>query len=408
MARVEDTRLAGALGEVLIDEPDFLREIVEKALQEMLEAAMTEHVNAAPFERSEARRGQRNGYKPRQLKTRVGTLSLLVPQDREGTFKPELFERYQRSEKALVTGLMEMYVEGVSTRKVKEITEALCGTGFSKSTVSRLAGNLDEELSAWRNRPLEAAYPYLVVDARYEHVRVAGRVTSQGVLVVMGVREDGYREVLAVDVADSESEATYDELFRSLKDRGLHGVQLVTSDDHRGLVNAIQKHFQGAAWQRCQVHFLRNARGKVAKKHQDALMSDLKAVYASPTLEWAQQAARGVVERWSVTHPAVAQWIEEGIEDTLACYAFPEAHRRRIRTTNALERFNQELKRRTRVVRIFPNPAACLRLVSALCIEQSEEWLSGRKYLDMTLLKEDAAQAPTETTDDQEVHKMAA
>lgn len=411
MAQIKNTRLAAARGEALIDEPDFLREIIQNVLQEMLEAGMAEHLNAAPYERSEGRRGHRNGYKSRNLNTRVGALALMVPQDRDGTFKPELFDRYQRSEKALVTGLMEMYLEGVSTRKVKEITEALCGTSFSKSTVSRLTGSIDEELEAWRNRPLEVAYPYLLVDARYEHVRVAGRVTSQGVLVVMGVREDGLREILAVDVADSESEATYDRLFTSLKDRGLHGVRLVSSDDHRGLVNAIGKHFQGAAWQRCQVHFLRNARGKVAKKHQEALTSDLKAVFAAPTLEWALDAAKGVVERWSATHPAVAQWIEEGIEDTLACYAFPEAHRRRIRTTNALERFNQELKRRTRVVRIFPNPAACLRLVSALCIEQSEEWLSGRRYLDMSLLEPErgVTDEPTHAQgENEEVEHMAA
>ncbi len=285
---------------------------------------------------------------------------------------------------------------GVSTRKVKDITEVLCGTNFSKSTVSRLTGQLDEELSAWRERRLgDVAYPYLVVDARYEHVRVDGRVVSQGVLVVKGVREDGQRELLAVDVADSENEATYDALFRKLKERGLHGVQLVTSDDHKGLVAAIQRHFQGAAWQRCQVHFLRNARGKVARKHQAPLTSDLKAIYAAPDREWALDAARGVVERWSASHPAVAAWLEEGIEATLVCFAFPEPHRRRIRSANGLERFNQELKRRTRVVRIFPNREACLRLVTALCVEQSEEWLSGRKYLDMELLDNTAASATT-------------
>lgn len=395
MAQVKDSALMARLREALVDQPDFLREIVQGTLQRLLEEEITLHLNADPHERTEGRRGYRNGYRPRQLKTRVGTLHLLVPMDREGTFKTELFDRYQRSEKALVLSLMEMYLEGVSTRKVKDVTEVLCGTSFSKSTVSRLSGQLDADLSAWRERRLEAvAYPYLVVDARYEHVRVDGRVTSQGVLVVKGVREDGQRELLAVDVADSESEATYDALFRSLKERGLRGVQLVTSDDHKGLVAAVQRHFQGASWQRCQVHFLRNARGKVARKHQAALTSDLKAVYAAPDREWALEAARGVVERWSASHPAVAEWIELGIEATLACFSFPEPHRRRIRSTNGLERFNQELKRRTRVVRIFPNREACLRLVTALCVEQSEEWLSGRKYLDMELI-EAASASPT-------------
>jgi len=396
MTQLKDRALSARVREALIDQPDFFRDIIQVALQRLLEEEITLHLNADPHERTEERRGYRNGYRSRQLKTRVGTLSLLVPMDREGTFKTELFDRYQRSEKALVLSLMEMYLEGVSTRKVKDITEVLCGTSFSKSTVSRLTGQLDADLSAWRERRLgDVAYPYLVVDARYEHVRLGGRVVSQGVLVVKGVREDGQRELLAVDVADSESEATYDALFRRLKERGLHGVQLVTSDDHKGLVAAIQRHFQGAAWQRCQVHFLRNARGKVARKHQAALTADLKAIYAAPDREWALSLAREVVERWSASHPAVAEWLEVGIEATLACFAFPEPHRRRIRSTNGLERFNQELRRRTRVVRIFPNREACLRLVTALCVEQSEEWLSGRKYLDMELLDSAAASTPT-------------
>jgi putative transposase len=387
MAQIEDTRLPGSVREALVDDPKFLRDIIQMALQRFLEAEIAEHLQADPHERTEARRGYRNGSRGRQLKTRVGTLQLLLPMDREGTFRTELFERYQRSEKALVLGLMEMYLEGVSTRRVKEVTEALCGTSFSKSTVSRLVGELDVDLEAWRARPLDVAYPYLVVDARYEHVRVDGQVTSQGVLVVKGVREDGRREILAVDVADTESEATYDALFASLKDRGLSGVRLVTSDDHRGLVNAIERHFQGAAWQRCQVHVMRNALGKVARKHQKALAGDLKAVFTAPSLAWARRSAEGVVERWGESHPKVAQWFEESLEASLACFAFPEGHRRRIRSTNGLERFNQELKRRTRVVRIFPNREACLRLVTALCVEQSEEWLSGRVYLDMSLLE---------------------
>src|SRR3990170_4484349 len=227
-----DTELAQ---EVLLDDPGFLRQIVERVVQQMLEAEMTEHVGAAPHERTDARKGHRNGYKPRTLRTRVGTLNLLIPQDREGTFSTRLFSRYQRNEKALCLALMEMYVEGVSTRKVAEVTEALCGTSFSRSLVSRLAGDLDAELRAWRSRPLTAkAYPYVFVDARYEKVRVGQRVVSQGVLIVLAVREDGFREILTVEVADTESEATYQDLFRSLKSRGLSGVELVVSDDHEG------------------------------------------------------------------------------------------------------------------------------------------------------------------------------
>jgi putative transposase len=376
--------------EVLLDDPGFLRQIVERVVQQMLEAEMTEHVGAAPHERTDARKGHRNGYKPRTLRTRVGTLNLLIPQDREGTFSTRLFSRYQRNEKALCLALMEMYVEGVSTRKVKDITEELCGTSFSKSLVSSLAGDLDAELEAWRNRTLEAkAYPYLFVDARYEKARVGHGVVSQGVLVVSAVRQDGFREILAVEVADTESEATYQELFRSLKARGLTGVELVVSDDHEGLKAAVARHFQGASWQRCQVHYSRNLLGMVGAKKRKELAADLRGVFAAPDRRSALELASSVAEKWrGKGHEKIACHLEEHIEECLACLAFPESHRRRIRTTNSLERFNQELKRRTRVVRIFPNRESCLRLVSALAVEQSEEWLTGRRYLDMEELRE--------------------
>ncbi len=375
--------------EVLLDHPDFLREIVERVLQELLEAEMTEHVGAAPYERTEKRAGQRNGYKPRTLRTRVGALNLLVPQDREGTFSTRLFSRYHRNEKALVLALMEMYVEGVSTRKVKEVTEELCGTSFSKSLVSSLAGSLDSKLQAWRNRRLEAkAYPYLFVDARYEKVRVDGRVVSQGVLLVSAVRDDGYREILSVEVADTESEATYQHLFRSLKARGLKGVELVVSDDHGGLKAAVDRHFQGASWQRCQVHYARNLLGMVGHARRKELAEGLRGVFAAPSSEVALRLASELAARWCGSHPRVAEHLEEHIEECLSCLAFPESHRQRIRTTNGLERLNQEIKRRSRVVRIFPNREACLRLVSALAVEQSEEWVTGRRYLDMGELEE--------------------
>jgi putative transposase len=376
---------------ILLDDPGFLREIVQRVVQELLEAEMTEHIGAAPYERNATRTGQRNGHKPRTLRTRVGTLNLAVPQDRQGTFSTRLFARYQRNEKALCLALMEMYVEGVSTRKVKEITEELCGTSFSKSLVSSLAGRLDAELEAWRNRRLEAdAYPYLFVDARYEKARVDGRVVSQGVLVVSAVRApDGLREILAVEVADTESEATYHELFRSLKGRGLRGVELVVSDEHAGLKAAAERHFQGASHQRCQVHYARNLLGMVGHAKRKELASDLRAVFAAPALEPALKIACSVAEKWRQKgSPKVSEHLEEHIEECLSCLAFPESHRRRIRTTNGLERLNQEIKRRTRVVRIFPNPEACLRLVTALAVEQSEEWVTGRRYLDMGELEE--------------------
>jgi putative transposase len=374
----------------LLDEPTFLKEIVERVLQELLEAEMTEHIGAAPYERTENRKGQRNGYKPRTLRTRVGTLNLAVPQDREGAFSTRLFARYQRNEKALVLALMQMYVEGVSTRKVKEITEELCGTSFSKSLVSQLASGLDSELEAWRSRRLEAeAYPYMFVDARYEKVRVDGRVVNQGVLVVSAVRDDGMREILGVEVADTESEATYHQLFRSLKRRGLKGVQLVVSDDHEGLKSAVSRHFQGAAHQRCQVHYQRNLLGMVSHIKRKELGADLRAIFAAPVREEALRIASSVANKWRGKGiEKLAEHLEEHIEECLSCLAFPENHCRRIRTTNSLERLNQEIKRRTRVVRIFPNRESCLRLVTALAVEVSEEWVTGRRYLDMEELRE--------------------
>jgi putative transposase len=282
-------------------------------------------------------------------------------------------------------------VEGVSIRKVKEITEELCGTSFSKSLLSSLAGSPDSELEGWRNRELEAeAYPYVFVDARYEKVRMDHRIVSQGVLIVSAVREpDGLREILAVEVADTESEATYQEIFRSLKSRGLSGVELVVSDEHEGLKAAVARHFQGASHQRCQVHYSRNLLGMVGAKKRKELGADLRGIFAAPDRRSALDLASSVAQKWREKgHEKIACHIEEHIEECLSCLSFPESHRRRIRTTNGLERFNQELRRRTRVVRIFPNREACLRLVSALAVEQSEEWVTGRRYLDMEELRE--------------------
>ncbi len=374
----------GNLQGALLDDPEFLREIVERVVQGILEAEMEAHIGAAPYERNKERRGQRNGYKPRMLRTRVGTLNLLIPQDREGTFSTSIFARYQRNEKALVLALMEMYIQGVSTRKVTEITETLCGTSFSKSQVSALSGQLDAELNAWRRRPLSArSYPYLFVDANYKDVRVGGRVVSQGVLIVSAVGGGGKREILAVEVADTESESTYNELFSDLKARGLSGVLLVVSDDHLGLKAAAKRHFQGASWQRCQVHFTRNATGKVKRERRKELAGDLREIFTASGKERAKELADKLSDKWRKTHPKIAEMIEENIEECFSSFAFPQPHRPRIRTTNSLERLNQEIKRRTRVVRIFPNRESCLRLISALCVEHSEEWTSGKRYLNM-------------------------
>lgn len=384
MAQSDPTRLPRVAQAALIDEPEFLRKLVQQALQTILEAEMEAHLGASRYERTPERRGYRNGYKPRTLQTRVGTLELLVPQDRDGSFSTDLFGRYQRSEQALVLTLMEMYLQGVSMRKVAVITEQLCGTRFSKSQVSTLTMQLDVRLQAWRERPLPAdAYPYLTVDARYEKVRQGGQVVSEGVLLVSAVRDDGYRELVAVDVAATESEATYQELFRNLKARGLSGIKLVTSDDHQGLRGAIDRHFQGASWQRCQVHFSRNLQGLVSRRQRAQVAEDLRTIFACPTLALARETIQTIADRWRPTQPQLAERLEEEIEDCLACLSFPASHQRRIRTTHGLERVSQELKRRTRIVRIFPNRDACLRLVTALAAEISEDWESGRRYLNM-------------------------
>ena len=388
MAKKQSMTFEEALQVILENGGDgLLREILEAALQGTLEVEMANHLQARPYERTDERRGYRNGHKPRILTTAVGDLTLLVPQDREGTFSTSLFERYQRSDKALVLAIMEMYLKGVSTRKVADITEKLCGKSFSSQQVSKLARELDAGIADWRGRPLEGDYPYLIVDARYEKVRQGGRVVSKGILIVLGINERGMREILSVEVADTENSTTWSDLFKRLKKRGLSGVLLVTSDDHEGIKAAVGRHLQGAAWQRCQFHFLRNVLPLATRAQRKIVHSDLRTIFDSPDVETAWRRINEVLSNWHDLNPAVAERIEEGIEETTAVLSFPGPHRKRIRTTNALERLNQEIRRRTRVARIFPNEASALRLIASLAIEQSEEWETGRQYLDASLLE---------------------
>lgn len=383
MARQEQgTDVLGIWQEAKDRGEDPIRFLLEGLLQRLLEEEMTAHLGAGPYERTGGRRGHRNGYKPRKLKTRVGTLELMVPKDREGRFRTELFERYQRSEKALVLALVEMYLQGVSTRKVKRITQELCGVDVSRSQVSSLTAGLEAEVEAWRGRRLDREYPYLVIDARYEKVRRRPHVVSQGVLVVVGISEEGYREILGTYVADSETEATWADVFKDVKSRGLEGVEYVVSDDHEGLRSAVERHFQGAVWQRCQVHVVRNLLGKLSRKDRAWVVKAWRRVRDAETLEDARRRLAELVDRLQGKYPAVAEWLEEAGEEALAVHALPRAHRKRMRSTNMLERWNQELKRRTRVVRIWPNAESCLRLVTALAMETSEEWQE-RRYLDM-------------------------
>jgi putative transposase len=372
---------------------DFLRDLVQRTVQQVLEAEMASFLGAENYQRNEARRGWRNGYKQRTLKTRVGELELMVPKDRDGQFQTELFERYQRSEKAFVLALLQMYVEGVSTRKVSAITEALCGLEVSKSQVSALTQKLDAEVAEWRGRPLSEEYPYLIFDARYEKVRRGGSVVSQGVLVAIGISAAGYREVLGCWVAESESEASWGAVFSELKQRGLSGVRYGVSDDHAGMVKSIERHFQGAVWQRCQVHFVRNALSLCARQQRPLVLRLMKTVTEAPTREAARAALTTAIAELEKRAPKVARLLEEHGEEILGVYALPEAHRKRMRTTNMMERQNQELKRRTRVIRVFPHEQSCLRLIAALLMETNQEWM-GRIYLRMEEEAASATEAP--------------
>lgn len=368
---------------------EFFREMMEFICNEVMKMERTEFLNADPYERNEERTGSRNGFKERTLHTKVGPLELRVPKDREGNFHPSLFAKYQRSEKALVIALQEMYLNGVSTRKTKKITEKLCGTEFSKDQVSRFAQKLDKKVEAWRNRELRKEYPYLVIDARYEKVRENGSTESVGVLVVKGVCEDNKREIIAVDVAVTENKTTWSDLFVHLKERGLSGVRYIVSDRHNGLKQAIDKHFQGVIWQRCQEHYIRNAEDRVRKSEEDELRNRLEDALHAPSREQAEARMEKIIEDYSETHPDLAQWLDDTAHEVMQVFNLPGDHRKRMRTNNSLERFMQEIKRRTKVIRVFPNRKSCRRLVAALCMEQSEDWETGYDYLDMSLIEEE-------------------
>ncbi|MGH3113093.1 MAG: IS256 family transposase, partial [Gaiellaceae bacterium] len=399
---------------------ELLRTMMQRLMQEMLEVEFTRLLGALPHERTPARRGYRNGTRERTLVTRVGKLTLRVPRDRAGTFQPALFARYQRSEQALVLTLAEMYVQGVSTRKVSAIVEQLCGATVSASTVSACAKRLDASLAAWRARrldaPLEApvperltsrptgrprgrysrprpdarpsghtarTYPYLIIDAHYERIRRAGQVVSTAALWVIGVRADGYREHLGLWLGPSESATSWRAVCQDLLRRGLTGVRYVVSDEHEGLVSALRRYFPDAVHQRCQVHYLRNALGKVGASPTLALLvrDGLRDVWTAPTRAAAEARARALTAALQGEAPELARWLEDTVDETLAVYLIPTFQaRRRLATTNAIEHDHAEVRRRTRVIRIFPNPASFLRLGTALAIERTEQWAT-RRYL---------------------------
>jgi len=373
---------------LLSAEEDFLRPLVERVVQAALEAEMTEALGAAKSERTAGRRGYRSGYYERNLITRVGTLELRVPQDREGRFSTALFERYQRSEKALVAALAEMYVQGVSTRKVKAVTEELCGHEFSASSISAINRTLDEGLRAFAERRLDDAYPYVILDARYERIREGGVIVSQAVLVAIGIDWEGRRQILAVELANRESRSSWKDFLVGLRRRGLHGVQFAVSDNHAGLKAAIREALPEAVWQRCYVHFLRNALDYVPRKVDDDCLQELRWFYDRRELGEVRRDIATWLARWQGKYPKLTAWVEDNIEETLSYYRLPLPHHKHLKSTNMLERLNQEIKRRSHVVRIFPHAQSCLRLVRALAAETHENWLEGPRYLNMEHLRE--------------------
>jgi len=388
MTKTEGKSASATVKDILLSSPDGLRDVIRTVLQEVLEAEMEEAVGASKGERTAERLGYRSGYYGRTLITRVGKLELRVPQDRQGHFSTELFERYQRSERALVATLAEMYVQGVSTRKVKAITEELCGHAFSASAISAINKRLDESLKAFAERPLHEPFAYLILDARYEKVREAGVVMSQAVLIAVGIDWDGRRQILAVDMAGRESRSAWKDFLVALKGRGLKGVELVVSDDHAGLVAAIGEVVPEAAWQRCYVHFLRNALDHLPRKHGDDCLQELRWLYDRRDLVEAKVDLAAWLAKWSARYPRLTAWVEENIEQTFTFFRLPRQHHKHLKSTNMLERLNEEIRRRTYVVRIFPNAESCLRLVRALAVETHENWMEANRYINMDDLRE--------------------
>ncbi len=369
------------LEQIATDGLDAVPELIRIIINTAMHAERQQYLGVAPNQRSPERRGHANGFKPKTVVTRMGEVTFAVPQVREGGFYPQALERGLRSERALTLALAEMYVQGVSTRKVAAITEQLCGCEVSSAQVSAAAAQLDPVLAAWRTRTLREC-PYLFLDARYEKVRQDGQVRDAAVLVALGVDTDGKRQVLGVSVALSEQEAHWRAFLQSLVARGLSGVQLVISDAHSGLQAARRAVFGGVPWQRCQFHLQQNAGAYVPRQElKGEVAGDIRSIFNAPNRAEAEALLAKTVQKYAQRAAKLATWLETTLPEGLTVFAFPEVHRRLIRTTNSLERMNKEIRRRTRVVGIFPNEAACLRLVSAILMETSDEWETSKAYL---------------------------
>jgi putative transposase len=385
MAQSHDARLAELVAELGGDEVRFLfRDLVEKALQELIDAELTEAIGAEPHERTETRTNRRNGARPRVLSTPAGDVELRIPKVREGAFFPSLLEPRRRVDRALWAVIMTAYVTGTSTRKVDDLVRALgVSSGISKSTVSRICEQLDTEVAAFRDRSLDhIEFPYMFVDATYLHGRKDHRVVSRAVVIATGVAADGNREVLDLDVGDTEDEVFWTQFLRRLRKRGLHGVVLVISDAHTGLKAAIRKTFSGAGWQRCRVHFMRNLLARVPKGHSEMVAATVRTVFAQPDPASTRDQLRLVADSFRERHPAVSDLLLEAEADVTAYAGFPQAHWKKIWSTNPLERLMREIKRRADVVGIFPDDASILRLVGSVLAEQHDEWqVTERRYL---------------------------
>jgi putative transposase len=369
------------LEQIAAEGMEALPELIRILINEAMRLEREQHLGARPYERSPERKGHANGYKPKTVKTRVGEIQFDVPQVRQGDFYPDALEKGLRSERALTLALAEMYVQGVSTRRVAAITEHLCGTAVNSMQVSRASEKMDEILEAWRNRPL-GKIVYLYLDARYEKVRMDGQIRDAAILIASGVGPDGRRRILGVSVSLSEAEQHWRLFLEGLIDRGLEEVQLIISDDHHGLRKARLAVFTGVPWQRCQFHLQQNASQYVPRKRMQAeVAADIRAVFNAPDRQQAELYLKAIISKYAVVASRLAEWMEVAIPEGLTVFNFPESHRRRIRTSNLLERVSQEIKRRTRVIRIFPNQQSCLRLVSAILMEISEDWETGRIYL---------------------------
>jgi len=359
---------------------DAIPEMLRVLINQVMQAERSNYLQAGEYERTEDRKGHANGYKPKTVRTRMGEITFAVPQVREGGFYPSALEKGLRSERALVATLAEMYVQGVSTRKVKAITEELCGIEVSSMQVSRATAQLDEVLQEWRERPL-GEIAYLFMDARYEKVRQAGQVRDAAVLVASGISSQGERQVLGVSVSLSEHEAHWKAFLKGLKDRGLSGVKLVISDDHTGLGAARRAVLGSVPWQRCQFHLQQNAGAYLPKQHMRLeVAADIRSMFNAPDRKTAEEYLQAAIQKYAVSAPRLSAWLEGNLSEGFSVFDFPLEHRRTIRTTNSLERINKEIRRRTRVVGVFPNEASCLRLVSAILMEISEEWQIGKHY----------------------------